>query len=275
MTANRLGIVRDAAGDYPLRHSKRERKLIESVREDKNISETFQSQPVVGAYNMATGLAVAAEPASAVLLSMKTAKADWELYFAAIETTGTAVAQVPVVDASGLLIPMDADQTDGPTAVELGHGVTARSRAAFTVGTSPEFYAEATFSFADISDLTELWFGFRKAEAYQADPDNYDEACTLAVGHAADGRINIVTILNNAATVVTNTAVTAIVDGGSVTLKVVIGANGKARFYVNDTENTAAAFTFDTGEVVVPFLHVDGETGDAGIYCSAWKVGRA
>jgi hypothetical protein len=167
---------------------------------------------------------------------------------------------------------MDADQTDGPTAIELTHGTTARSDQARTVGTSPSCYLEATLKIDDISAVTELWFGWRKAEAYQADPDSYDEAACLNIGLGADGRINITTILNNAATSTTNTSVTALVDGDSVTLRVEVLKTGWCRFWVNGTESTAATFKFDSGEVIVPFLHLDGETGDAGVSCSAWNV---
>lgn len=271
--ANRLGIESGAAGQYPLDHNAREKKLAQTIRENKNIVETFRCQPVVGAFNMADGSTIASEPASALLLSMMTEKAEWEIYYAAIETTGTAVALVPTVGASGLNVPMDADQTDGPTAVELTHGTTSRSRAAFTVGTDKAFFAEMTASIADISDLTELWFGFRKAEAYQADPDNYDEAAVLNVGLGADGRFNITKILNNAATSTTNTALTAWADAGEHTLRVEVEQSGQCRFFVDGTESIVASMTFDSGEVVVPFLHVDGETGDAGIAISSWKVG--
>jgi hypothetical protein len=273
--ANRLGIVRDAAGDYNTRHSKRERKLLETMREDKNIVETFQSQPVVGGWNMADGLAIASEPASALLLGMNTGKALWEIYYASIETTGTAVAKVPTVSADGLELPQDADHTDGVTAVELTHGTTSRSRAAFTVGTDADFYMEATIKVDDISDVTSMFFGWRKAEAYQADPESYDEMAAFQIGGTADGQINIWTIQNNGATTKTDTTLTDWIDAGEHTLKVIVRKNGKVEFYYDSAVPTVTqAFSFDSGEVVVPYLHLDGETGDAGVSISSWKVGR-
>ena len=275
MAANRLGTLRDAPNDYPKRHSKRELKLLETARDDKNIYETFQSQPVIGAFNMADALAIAAEPASALLLSMNTGKAAWEIYYSAIETTGTAVAKVPTVTAAGLVVPQDANHTDGPTAVELTHGTTARSRAAFTVGTDADFYMQATIAIADISDLTSMFFGFRKAEAYQADPEGYDEFATFQIGGTTDGQFNIWTSLNNGATTKTDTTLADWADAGSYTLKLIVRKNGKVEFYVDGAVPTVTqVYTFDAGEVVVPFIHVDGETGDADVVISDWKVAR-
>jgi hypothetical protein len=270
-----MGIETGAPGVYPTDHNARERKLLETARSDKNITETFQSQPVVGGWDMATGLAIAAEPADALLLSMNTGKAMWELYYAAIESTGTAVAQVPVVGAGGLTVPQDANHTDGVSAIEMTHGTTARSQAAFTVGTDEDFYMEATIAIADISDLTSMFYGFRKAEAYQANPESYDEMATFQIGGTADGQFNIWTILNNAATTKTDTTLTDWLDAGSHTLRVDVAKSGIVTFTVDDAAPTVTqAFRFDDGEVVLPFIHVDGETGDAGVVISNWKVGK-
>lgn len=272
--ANRLGIETNAAGDYPASHNKRELKLAQTVREDKNIVDTFQQAPVISNSNNADGSVLPAEAAAAAVIAFNSGKAPYELYYAAVESTGTAVYKFPFVSADGLELPQDADHVDGPSAIEIGHGTTARSRAAFTVGTDDPFYIEATMTIDDISDVTELWCGFRKAEAYQADPDNYDELACVNVGLGADGRFNITTILNNAATSTTDTSVTAWADAGTHTLRVEVYKNGKCKFKIDGTESTAAVFSFDVGEVVVPFLHLDGETGDAGVSVSSWEVGK-
>jgi len=279
MPANRLGIETDAPGDYNTKHNKRELKLAQTIRDNKNIVETFESQPVIGGWNQATGLAIAAEPASGLILSMFTGKAMWEIYYAAIETTGTAIAQVPVVTASGLTVPQDANHTDGVSGVELTHGTTARSRAAFTVGTDDDFYMEATITIADISDLTSMFVGFRKAEAYQADPEGYDEMAAWQIGGSADGQFNIWTILNNAATTKTDTTMTDWVDNvagtGTHVLRVEVYKNRRVIFKVYGAEPTVTqAYSFDSGEVVLPFIHVTGDTGDAGVVISNWEVGK-
>lgn len=273
MTINRLGVDTGAARNYPRKHSKREKKLAQTIREDKNIVDTFEQAPTISYADNATGAPLPAEAAAAQVIAWHSGKYPYEMYYAAVESTGTAVYKFPAVTSAGLNVPMDDDQTDGPTAVEIGHGTTARSRACFTVGASEAFYIEVSASIADISDVTELWCGFRKMEAYQADPDNYDEAATLNVGLGADGRFNITTILNNAATSTTNTGVTAWADAEAHTLRVEVSKQGRCKFYVDGTESTAATFSFDSGEVVVPFLHLDGETGDAGVNITSWEVG--
>lgn len=272
--ANKLGIETDAAPRYPQAHNKRELKLAETVRESKNLTETFRSAPTISDGNNADGTRLPAEAAAAAVIAFSTDKAAYELYYAAVESTGTALYKFPYVTASGLELPIDADQTDGPTAIEVGCGTTARSRQAHTVGTDAAFYIEATFTIDDISDVTELWLGWRKAEAYQADPDNYDELASICVGLGADGRFNITTILNNAATSTTNTGATAWADGESHTVRVEVDADGKCSFKVDDTRYTTASFTFDTGEVVVPFCHLDSETGDPGCRISALTIGK-
>lgn len=272
-TPARFRTETDFIKSYPNDFSDREKRLAGAILRNKNITDTFECQPVVGAFNSADGLAIAAEPASGLLLGFQTRQAAYELYYAAIETGGTAVAKVPVVTAAGLNLPMDANQTDGPTAVEMTMGTTARSAGKFTVGTDADFFVEATIAIADISDVTELIFGFRKAEAYRADPDDYDEAAAFNVGAGADGRINTWTILNNAATTTTDTGATAWADAGTKTLRVEVRRDRKITFYVDGTAYSSS-FQLDSGEVVVPFLHLDGETGDAEVYLSSWKCGR-
>ncbi len=275
MTVNRFGIETDLPGDYPLLHNDREKKLAQTIREDKNIVETFASQPVVGGWNQATGLALAAEPATNLLLSMNTGKAMWEIFYAQIETTGTAIAQVPVVTAAGLVLPLDADQTDGPSAVELTHGTTARSRAAFTVGTDEDFYMEATITIADISDVTEMFFGFRKAEAYQVDPDSYAAVAGFHIGATDDGRISITTSVTSTETVV-DTTLADWADTESHTLRVQVNKAGLVKFLYDGAAPTidVAGFSFTAGEVVLPFIHCNGETGDADVVISNWECGK-
>jgi hypothetical protein len=276
MAVNRIGLVSeiDNLSSYPKKHNARELKLAQDILKSKEVDDSFEQQPVISTANSADGTALPAEAAAAAVIAMNSGRAPYELYYAAVESTGTAVYKFPRVSADGLELPMDDDQTDGPTAIELTHGTTARSRCAFTVGTDEDFFCQATLTIDDISDVTELWFGFRKAEAYQADPDNYDELACVNVGLGADGRFNITKILNNAATSTTNTGATAWADGESHTLKVVVRKSGRCEFYVDGTQYTAAAHTFDSTEVVVPFLHLDGETGDAGVSISSWRVGK-
>jgi hypothetical protein len=122
------------------------------------------------------------------------------------------------------------DQTDND-GVEITNGITARSRAAVAVGTSPAVYAKAKLKIGDVSGTDDLAFGFRKAEAYQANVDDYDEMACLNV---ISGNVVEETILNNAATSSTDTTLDW-ADGGEHTLEVYVSAAGVVTFKVDGT----------------------------------------
>lgn len=275
--ANRLGLETEVAGDYPVKHNARERKLAETIREDKNIVDTFQQALVVGIANNDGGgnVDLAAEPAVGIELAANSGKAAYEFHVTAIESTGTAVWQLPYVSADGLELNLDDDATDGVVAWEMTNGITSRSKAAMTIGTDPAFFAEATIKIDDISDVTELCFGLRKAAAYTVDKDDYTDAAMFSIGKDADGQIEIHTILNNAATTETDTTLTDWVDAGEHTLRVEVDSEGRCKFLLDGVEPTVtASFTFDSGDVVVPFLQATNEVGDPGISISSWKIAK-
>lgn len=273
--ANRLGLETEVAGDYPVKHNARERKLAETIREDKNIVDTFQQALVVGSTNNDTGAAIdfSAAPTAGMELGLSSGKASYEMHISAIN--GTAVWTLPHVSADGLELNVDDDVTNGITSVELTNGVTARSKAAMTVGTDAPFFLEATIKIDDISDLTEMFFGWRKAEAYQVDPESYDEMASFNIGKDADGQIEIHTILNNGTTAETDTTETDWANAGEHTLRIEVDAAGRCKFLLDGAEPAvSASFTFDDGEVIVPFLQILAETGDPGISISSWKCGK-
>lgn len=261
-----LGIETDNPGNYQTRLNKRELKLAEAVREDQNIEDTFQQALAIPAMDQADGTAYTG--AAAEVLAVNSGKAMYEVYQAAVATPAVVT---PYQSASGLeLKPVAAAD-----ALELTNGTTALSRAAYTVGASSKtVFCEATIKIDDISDVTEAFFGFRKAEAYQADPDNYDEMASIHVGDATDGQIEIHTILNGGATSETDTTLTDWADAAEKTLRIEVNQDGVCKFFVDDAEPTVtASFTFDANEVIVPFLHLNTETGDPGLSISSWKVG--
>ncbi len=154
----------------------------------------------------------------------------------------------PVQAAAGLDIGMDQTEDDG---VELTQGITAASKHAFTVGTDAAFYFKVKLNIANVSGTDDCAIGFRKAEGYIKTIDSYDEMACLNV---IIGAVTIETILNNAATDSQATG-NAVGDGEDVTLTVRVSAAGVVTFEVDNADPpTTAAFTFDDGEVVVPFL---------------------
>jgi hypothetical protein len=276
MAVNRLGIISKAPGTYPVRHSPEEIKLKETIQKDKNIDEDFDSQLVVGIANSkdgaSTALLIASEPAAGDEISMQTRKSPFNMHVISIETTGTALWNLPFVSADGL--ELNPDILDGINALEITNGILSTSAAALTVGDA-KFFFKAKIKIDDISDVTELWVGFRKAEAYQADPDNYDEMCAFNIGKDADGQIEIHTILNNGATSETDTTLADWVDGDENTLLIIVDTTGKCSFQIDGAEPTVVAnFSFDDNEVIIPFVALTAETGDPGVSISQWQVGK-
>ena len=163
---------------------------------------------------------------------------------------GTQTLLGPVAVATGLNVGLDQTDNDG---IEFCTGILASNRQAFVVGTDAAFYARMRFSVATIAGTDFCLFGFRKAEAYQADFNGYDE---MAAFNIKAGVINTTTAINGAAVVDTDTTLTDWADAGIHELEVRVSAEGVVTYRFDGGEPTVvAAFTFDDGEVVVPFFH--------------------
>lgn len=160
---------------------------------------------------------------------------------------GTQTIIVPVLLAGGLNVGQDQTDNDG---IELTAGILSRSPCAFTVG-ERAFMARLTFSIGTVAGTDDCAFGFRKAEAYQANIDDYDE---MAVLNVITGDIKIETILNNGATTTTDTT-NNWADGETHTLEVRVAKTGAVTYLIDGAApTTVAAFSFDVGEVIVPFF---------------------
>lgn len=260
MAVNRLGIVTDAATSLHNRHSSAEKKLVETIKNNKNIEVSFANAPLVGAYRVDTGAAYAG--ASTTAHSMLV---DGEIF--ELSALGTQTILSPAWTAgTGLNITLDQTDNDG---CELNNGCASVSKAAWTVG-QQRLMAECTISIADVSGTDDCAFGWRKAEVRQANIDDYDE---MAVLNVISGSIKAETILNNGATS-TSAALATLADGGSVTLKVIINLNGSVEMWIDGVQK-ACTFSFDVGEVVVPFLFFLHATDVAGnVIVSSWKCGK-
>lgn len=173
----------------------------------------------------------------------------------------------PVLEADGLDISLDQTDDEG---AEYSLGILSRNAAAFTVGTH-SFYGKLKLKIADVSGTDDCAFGFRKAEAYQAAIDNYDEMAALNV---ILGDITIETILNNGATTSTDTTAN-VADGGTVTLGVFVDLGGNVRYEIDGAApSTTAAFKFDAGEVVVPFFYfLQATTSPGKVHLQELEVG--
>lgn len=174
----------------------------------------------------------------------------------------------PIWVNPGLNIAQDLTDDDG---IEYNHGVGANTPIQFTVGTDPAFFCRCRFTIADVSGTDDCAFGFRKREANQAAIDNYDEMAALNV---ISGDITIETILNNAATTSTDTT-NNWADGETHALAVYVSSAGVVTYTIDDAAPAAtAAFTFDSGEVVIPFFYfLHAATSPGAITLLEWEVG--
>lgn len=183
---------------------------------------------------------------------------------------GTQTITAPSLAATGLDINMDQTDNDG---VEISQGILANAMHAYTVGTDGPFFFRVKLSIADVSGTDDCAVGFRKAEAYQANLDDYDEMACLNV---ISGAINIETILNGAATSTTDTTDT-VADGVTVTLQVNVSKAGVVTYKIDGvapSTNPSSSFTFDSSEVVVPFLFFLNSSDVAGaVVIQEWECG--
>lgn len=181
---------------------------------------------------------------------------------------GTQTIVAPSMGVGGLDISLDAADNDG---AEFCLGINAATNGAFVVGTSPAFYAKMLFTIADVSDTDDCAFGFRKVEAYQAAIDNYDEMAALNV---ISGDITIETILNGGATTSTDTTDNW-ADTATHELAVYVSAAGVVTYKIDGLDpSTTATFTFDDGEVVVPFFYfLHAASSTAGIVLKDFECG--
>ena len=174
------------------------------------------------------------------------------------------------MDATGLDISSDVVDNDG---LEVAGGVLGASGRPFIIGDDPAFYFCATLFVDDVSGTDDLHIGFRRPSAFTATFDDYLDLASIGLV-GASGDIQIETIDDNAATTTTDTT-----DGWSddETKKVCVYVSdaGAVTYKIdNVAPTTTAAFTFDDGDPVIPFVHyLHATTTPDELILSLWEVG--
>lgn len=168
---------------------------------------------------------------------------------------------LPIDDAdctSGLEIPLDGADNDG---IEITQGILADAgaRHVFTVGTDAAFQLVLKMGIPVVADYDVIAVGFRKAGAYDADiaseaglegGDYTDFACF----NINNGDIKLITRLNNGTATTTDTTDNWANDAVK-TLAVKVSGAGVVTYTVDGSApTTVAAFTFDTGDELIPFI---------------------
>jgi hypothetical protein len=157
----------------------------------------------------------------------------------------------PIITSTGLNI--DHIGSAASKIIEITRGVTAGSPDSFVAGTSAAFYVQATFNINTLADVTDLFIGFRKAQAYQnTGLTTYTDYATIGV-HSTAGEIQLQTQIASGGNTVTDTT-QAILAATNFTIRVNVSSAGVVTYLLNGAApTTVAAYTL-AANTVVPFI---------------------
>ena len=203
--------------------------------------DNFQVNPVTSA--VGGGAATGAAGDNNVLFT-QFGQYEWNVI-------GTQTILAPKLDTFGLNLVQDNTAADG---IELCMGQTSLSPCAFTIG-EPAFFVQAQFKVEDVSGADPLIIGLRKTQAFEATLSDYTDFATIGIVGTA-GKIQIQTQVNTGGVTTTDTTDVAI-DGEVFQLKIKVSSSGVVTYEFNYVEPTVIpvdSFTFDSGDVVIPFI---------------------
>lgn len=178
----------------------------------------------------------------------------------------------PRMGTTGLLTSLDLTATEG---AEYNFGINANNKHQYTIGTSPAFYIEVVVNAADVGGLDPFAIGFRREQANsQTFTDYTDFAAIGARNTTAADVIVLQTDLNNGGEIYTNTTNTW-TDGQTKTLKVLVSGAGVVTYTIAGIAPVVtAAFTFDSGDIVTPFIrHEFGAATPGALNLISVKIG--
>jgi hypothetical protein len=178
---------------------------------------------------------------------------------------GTQTVVFPSVGTGGLDFKLD-DGAAGGDGAEVGLGITAQSRAAYTVGTDA-FYLKFKFLVTDQSGMLTFYTGFRLAEAYQDAVASYDTYGCIGlnrVNASASADIKIASELDGDASAVVDTT-DNYTEATNLTLGVYVDLGGNFTYSINGAAPTVTkALKATAGDVLVPFIHFVDHTDTPG-----------
>ena len=184
----------------------------------------------------------------------------------------TAQTLLPVTDTIGLDI--GGDQVSGE-AYEMFAGVLGASGRPAVIGIDPAFYFCLTAEIADASGASDFHVGWRSAtQTQRADIDGYLNYATIGLeGTSNPNTIQLMT--GNDGTDVTTDTTNTWADAASKKLCVNVSAAGAVTYTINGTApTTVAAFSFDDGDSVIPFVQFQHGADVAGaVDITLWEVG--
>jgi hypothetical protein len=186
----------------------------------------------------------------------------------------TAQTILPVTDAIGLDIAGDLVSAE---AYEMFAGILGASGRPAVVGKDPAFYFCATFEVADASSVSDLHVGWRSATETQVKLiTSYSNYATIGLEGTANPNTIFMLTGNDGTDTSTDTTNTW-ADAASKKLCTYVSATGAVTYTINGAAPTvAAAFSFDDGDSLIPFVAVEQGAGvgagDA-VDLTEWAVG--
>ncbi len=228
-------------------------------------SLTFNSSPVLQS-SATTGAAPLGTTGATNIMMMQGGE-TWEEFILGAGQTIIA----PRMGSAGLLISLDLTDDEG---AEYNPGPRNNTKYSYTIGTSAAFAFEATLTAADVSGCDPLLIGFRKVEANNATFADYTDYASIGLSSTNGANIWLLTELNAGGQTATDTT-NAWTDGQSKTLKVLVSSAGVVTYTIAGVAPVVtAAFTFDTGDVVIPFVRfLHGTVAPGAINWVSFKCG--
>lgn len=171
-------------------------------------------------------------------------------------------------------LDLTGDQADNE-GFELVGGILGASGRPMVPGVDPAFYFCASITITDVSDTDDLHVGWRTVEIPNATYANFDSKASIGiVASAATAAIQITTE-DDAGGVTTTDTTDTWADAASKRLCVYVGSDRAVTYTINNVAPTAtAAFSFDTGEPVIPHVWwIHAGAADCVPVLTEWTVG--
>ena len=159
----------------------------------------------------------------------------------------------PRMTENGLSIGLD---NIFETGAEYNFGARNNAKHVYTIGTSRAFFMEASFYVEDISGSQPLVIGFRKVEDNVPLFGNYTDLAVIGLRTIAPINVVLTTRLNEGLLTTTDTTDPWGGDGAVQTVKVLVSGSGSVTYEIaGSTPTVTAPFTFDNGDLVMPFIY--------------------
>jgi len=254
-----MPVTEDKINQYQYPHSINRR-----VWDTNYTFENFIQNPTVSAVG---GGASSGSTGAENVLQFNYTTFEYHILGAGQTITGPVIADY-ATSVSSLNPELDLIDDEG---IEICPGILTSNPSAFKIGAAPDFFFRVRVAMSTVASTDDCSFGFREAEAYQANLDDYTD---MAVLNVISGDINIETILNNAGTTTTDTT-DDFADAELHEFRVTVSSAGVVTYEIDGAAPTVtAAYTFTDGLYVVPFFYfLHAASAAAGLRILEWESG--